>query len=93
MDNLIQQLKDEISNFCDTVNEEEQGIRVLTADEIEDDKLDLEEVILDTEPNIDRAEINLVDIINKVINGEANLDDVVDASMKIQAKRKETEGK
>lgn len=84
MDNLIKLLKDEIINFCNSVNEAEEGtIRVITQQEIEDDKLDLEEVILDTEPNINRAEVKLVDVINKAVNGQATLDDIVKVSMEV----------
>lgn len=83
MDNLIDLLKDEIINFCNSVNEAEDTIRVITQQEIEDDKLDLEEVILDTEPNINRAEVKLVDVINKAVNGQATLDDIVKVSMEV----------
>lgn len=90
MDNLINLLKTEITNFCTAINEAEKSIRVLTPEEIEDDRLDLEEVILQTEPNINRAEVKLIEIINKAINGQATLDDIVDASMRV-LKNKERE--
>lgn len=90
MDNLINLLKTEITNFCTAINEAEKSIRVLTPEEIEDDRLDLEEVILQTEPNINRAEVKLIEIINKAINGQATLDDIVDASIRV-LKNKERE--
>lgn len=90
MDNLINLLKTEITNFCTAIKEAEESIRVLTPEEIEDDRLDLEEVILQTEPNINRAEVKLIEIINKAINGQATLDDIVDASMRV-LKNKERE--
>lgn len=92
MKNLIESLRAEVINFCNTINEAEGFIKVLTKDEIEDDKLDMEEVILDTEPDIDRDKVKLVDIINKAINGEATLDDIIKVSMKYQEGKKE-EGK
>ena len=84
--NLIQSLKDETHNFCSLINEScniTDTLKVITPEEIEDDKLDLEEVILNTEDKVDTKKQKLVDIINQAINGQATLEDIIKTSIKV----------
>ena len=87
LNELLESLKEEVNNFCSTINEAtgaDVAIRVITPDEQEEDRLDLEEIILDTEVKVNKRERNLVDAINKAIEGKATLDDIVKASMPVK---------
>lgn len=85
---LLETLKDEVNNYCAALNEAiadpNVAIHVITAEEQEEDKLDLEEIILNTEVEVDKKERKLVDTINKAIEGKATLDDIVKASMPVK---------
>lgn len=87
LEELLESLKEEVNNFCTVLNEANDAdvaIHVITADEQEEDRLDLEEIILDTEVKVNKRERNLVDVINKAIEGKATLDDIVKASMPVK---------
>ena len=87
LEELLESLKEEVNNFCSAINEAtdaDVAIRVITPDEQEEDRLDLEEIILDTEVKVNKRERNLVDVINKAIEGKATLDDIVKASMPVK---------
>ena len=56
--------------------------KVLTKKEIEEDELDLTEIILDTDKVVDPLKRKLVEIINKAINDEATLSDIIDVVLK-----------
>ena len=87
LNELLESLKEEVNNFCSTINEAtgaDVAIHVITPDEQEEDRLDLEEIILDTEVKVNKRERNLVDAINKAIEGKATLDDIVKASMSVK---------
>ena len=85
---LLETLKDEVNNYCAALNEAitdpNVAIHVITAEEQEEAKLDLEEIILNTEVEVDKKERKLVDTINKSIEGKATLDDIVKASMSVK---------
>lgn len=86
MDNLLEALKDETNKFCTALQEAvtDVAIHVITPDEQEADRLDLEEIILDTEVKVNKRERNLVNTINKAIEGKATLDDIVKASAPVK---------
>ena len=85
---LLETLKDEVNNYCaaliEAITDPNVAIHVITAEEQEEDKLDLEEIILNTEVEVDKKERKLVDTINKAIEGKATLDDIVKASMPVK---------
>lgn len=84
---LLESLKDELNKFCTIISEAnvtDVAIHVITPDEQEEDRLDLEEIILDTEVKVNKQERKLVDMINKAIEGKATLDDIVKASMPVK---------
>ena len=100
MDELIQSLINETKTFCNEAAVlPKHGVKVLTKEEIEEDDLDLTEIILDTDKTIDPVKRNLVDVINKAINDEATLSDIIevvlDTKKKVaeEKKRLEKEGK
>ena len=85
MDKLINSLIKETENFCNSLTEavdNTEGVKVLTKKEIEEDELDLTEIILDTDKVVDPLKRKLVEIINKAINDEATLSDIIDVVLK-----------
>lgn len=98
MDKLIQSLVDETKMFCEALDEDfstKHGVKVLTKEEIEEDDLDLTEIILDTDKTVDPVKRNLVTVINKAINNEATLSDiiktVIDTKKKVAEEKREKE--
>ena len=89
MDKLINSLIKETENFCNSLTEavdNTEGVKVLTKKEIEEDELDLTEIILDTDKVVDPLKRKLVEIINKAINDEATLSDIIDVVLKNKKK-------
>ena len=73
----------EKEEFIKTYKIKEQG---LTDKEVEDDSLNLIDMLLDTEKDVDPLKRRLVNIINKAVNDEATLDDIVEVVLKNKKK-------
>ena len=91
LEEQINELSNEVVNFCQILNESDSltnldETEVITDNEVEDDSLNLTDMLLDTEKDVDPLKRRLVNIINKAVNDEATLDDIVEVVLKNKKK-------
>lgn len=91
LEEQINELSNEVVNFCQILNESDSltnlgETEVITDKEVEDDSLNLTDMLLDTEKDVDPLKRRLVNIINKAVNDEATLDDIVEVVLKNKKK-------
>ena len=91
LEEQINELSNEVVNFCQILNESGSltnlgETEVITDKEVEDDSLNLIDMLLDTEKDVDPLKRRLVNIINKAVNDEATLDDIVEVVLKNKKK-------
>ena len=91
LEEQINELSNEVVNFCQILNESDSltnlgETEVITDKEVEDDSLNLIDMLLDTEKDVDPLKRRLVNIINKAVNDEATLDDIVEVVLKNKKK-------